>query len=60
MARKTRGTRIGVVAILLGALWLSARVPAQEATAALIMSGDSPDLFLLYTGDVIGYLEPCG
>ncbi len=22
--------------------------------------GRAPDLFLIYTGDVIGYVEPCG
>ena len=27
---------------------------------ALIASGETPDLFLIYTGDVIGYLDPCG
>ncbi len=27
---------------------------------SLIAAGESPDLFLLYTGDVIGYLDPCG
>ena len=27
---------------------------------ALIDGGESPDLFLMYTGDVIGYLDPCG
>ena len=27
---------------------------------SLIASGETPDLFLLYTGDVIGYLDPCG
>ncbi len=26
----------------------------------LIASGETPDLFLIYTGDVIGYLDPCG
>ena len=31
-----------------------------EARKALVATGDSPDLFLLYTGDVIGYLDPCG
>ena len=31
-----------------------------EARKALIATGDSPDLFLLYTGDVIGYVDPCG
>lgn len=27
---------------------------------ALIDGGETPGLFLLYTGDVIGYLDPCG
>ena len=27
---------------------------------ALVAPGDAPELDLLYTGDVIGYLEPCG
>ncbi len=27
---------------------------------ALIAAGETPDLFLIYTGDVIGYLDPCG
>lgn len=26
----------------------------------LIAPGDAPDLSLLYTGDVVGYIEPCG
>ncbi len=35
----------------------------QDAAAprrSLIASGETPDLFLIYTGDVIGYLDPCG
>ena len=27
---------------------------------SLIAAGETPDLFLIYTGDVIGYLDPCG
>jgi hypothetical protein len=27
---------------------------------ALIASGEAPDLFLLYTGGVMGYLDACG
>jgi len=38
----------------------TAPVPTAESRRALIDSGESPDLFLLYTGDVIGYLDPCG
>ncbi len=26
----------------------------------LIAAGKSPDVFLLYSGDVIGYTDPCG
>jgi hypothetical protein len=33
---------------------------AGTARRTLIASGDAPDLFLLFTGDVIGYLDPCG
>lgn len=29
-------------------------------TGGLVPAGSPPDLFLLYTGDVIGYLDPCG
>lgn len=36
------------------------RAPTAQAPSALVASGDVPDLFLLYTGDVIGYLDPCG
>lgn len=28
--------------------------------AVLVAPGNAPDLVLLYTGDVLGYLEPCG
>jgi hypothetical protein len=33
---------------------------APASATGLIIPGDAPDLFLLYTGDVIGYLDPCG
>jgi hypothetical protein len=26
----------------------------------LVEDGSAPGLFLVYTGDVIGYIEPCG
>lgn len=35
-------------------------VSTARERSALVASGDVPDLFLLYTGDVIGYLDPCG
>jgi len=34
--------------------------PAADSRRSLIDAGESPDLFVLYTGDVIGYLDPCG
>ena len=27
---------------------------------ALVAAGAAPELDLLYTGDVVGYIEPCG
>ncbi len=37
-------------------------VSAQPAGSRrdLIADGDRPGLFMVYTGDVIGYIEPCG
>jgi hypothetical protein len=39
---------------------LASPVAAQQPAGALVISGPAPELFLLYTGDVIGYLDPCG
>jgi len=33
---------------------------ARQGTQGLIMKTEPPGLFLLYSGDVIGYIEPCG
>jgi hypothetical protein len=38
----------------------SAPALSQSAAQPLIRGGEAPELFLLYTGDVIGYLGPCG
>ena len=54
--------------VLVATAWPAAAQTAQaEPTKqpppqrkSLIASGDPPDLFLVYTGDVIGYLDPCG
>ena len=39
-----------------------AQVSASHSppSGALVAPGDAPELTLLYTGDVIGYLDPCG
>lgn len=35
--------------------------PLEPADAGpLVAEGPEPDLFLLYTGGVAGYVEPCG
>lgn len=38
----------------------AAAAPAARDDKPLIAAGRSPGLFLIYTGDVIGYLDPCG
>lgn len=46
------------------ALGASGVAPAQEPPPSppqpLILPGEPPDLLLFYTGDVLGYLTPCG
>jgi hypothetical protein len=48
--------------LLLSLLVLTASMSAvaQTAADALLESGPAPDLLMFYTGDVIGYLGPCG
>lgn len=44
------------------AAWAGLVVPAlaQAPQVALVEAGQKPDLVVLHTGDVIGYLKPCG
>jgi hypothetical protein len=69
-AVKTLATAALLVA---GAAWGQAPGPAAPAAAppltgrsleppggVLVAPGSAPDLIFLTTGDVIGYLEPCG
>ena len=56
--------------VLLIAGMASAEVPPAAAPqvprtldvpdGALVAAGKAPELDLLYTGDVIGFIEPCG
>ncbi len=57
------------VAILLAGFAVAqAPPPAAPAVArtlnvpdgALVAAGKAPEIDMLYTGDVIGYIEPCG
>ncbi len=71
MTRARIGMLMGVLALAALSLTLAQRKP-QPSTPdlvgpdpttprrSLIASGETPDLFLIYTGDVIGYLDPCG
>ena len=34
--------------------------PLDVPDNALVAAGKAPEVDLLYTGDVIGYIEPCG
>lgn len=60
--------RVAVVAasLMLAGLALaeSAPAPAPAAPVAgqggLLAPGRSPELEILFTGDVVGFLEPCG
>ncbi len=47
------------VTVALAAVALHQAAPAPEAKG-LIAGGRPPDLLLMYTGDVIGYVDPCG
>jgi hypothetical protein len=41
----------------------AAALPARSLEpppGALVAAGGAPDVIFLYTGDVIGYIEPCG
>ncbi len=51
-----------VALALVGSWGLTLGDEAQETPTAggLVKEGNPPGLFLLYTGDVIGYLDPCG
>jgi hypothetical protein len=55
------GHRAITWALLLPALCVAsvATAPAQ-GPGGIVQDGARPDFSLLYTGDVIGYIDPCG
>jgi hypothetical protein len=58
---KSSSTRtILILAMALLAVALHSPAAAQGGRAGLVAAGEPPDLMLLYTGDVIGYVDPCG
>jgi hypothetical protein len=48
------------VTVALAAVAIYQAAPATGAQKGLVAGGDPPDLLLMYTGDVIGYVDPCG
>ena len=66
------GLRLAAAALTLAAMAAGSGMAALAQTGeqgqesfrpprgAMIAPGPSADLTLLYTGDVIGYLDPCG
>lgn len=46
--------------LLVGVASIAIPTAANNATANLVSEGATPDLILVYTGDVIGYIDPCG
>lgn len=48
------------VVVVLAVAALYPATPAPTAGKVLIAGGRPPDLLLLYTGDVIGNIDPCG
>jgi hypothetical protein len=66
---------VPVVVLVAGIAAAQTAAPGQPATppasvaiprsldipdGALVAAGKAPEVELLYTGDVIGYIEPCG
>jgi hypothetical protein len=72
MRTVSKWVRNGATAVAIVGIALSFHAPAvaQTTPAApepqptqpvpLILPGDPPDLVMFFTGDVIGYLTPCG
>jgi hypothetical protein len=59
---KTRGSAgIGQATLMAGLLLLAVGTSSAQRAGGLIPRGSvEPDAALLYTGDVIGFIDPCG
>jgi len=56
---RTMSTMLVLAGLALGS-WGLSPLRAQSRDAGLVPDGEAPGLLLLYSGDVIGYLDPCG
>ena len=53
------GTLVSMVLLVVGlGVPLGGRAAAEGLD--LVADGVRPEMFLVYTGDVIGYVDPCG
>ena len=50
----------GLAAATLVGVGLQVATGPQAQSGGLVRGGAPPDMILLYTGDVIGYVDPCG
>jgi 2',3'-cyclic-nucleotide 2'-phosphodiesterase (5'-nucleotidase family) len=57
---RDRGRRAVALALTLLAAGVQGALAVDAPVGALVPGGDRPDVVLLYTGDVVGYLEDCG
>ena len=58
--RSSKGWLFPLAAMALILVFLHPPAPAQTKRQGLIAGGETPDLILMFTGDVIGYIDPCG
>jgi hypothetical protein len=52
--------RSASILLLAPALLAAVALWAPPADGTLVPEGGAPDLVVLFTGDVLGYIEPCG
>lgn len=53
-------SKLGIASIVAGFLIATWTGVMAQGAKPLVEPGTPADLTLLYTGDVIGYLDPCG
>ena len=57
--RASGAPALALAIVLAGVACLVGSTPAT-AQGGLVADGEAPDFFMLFTGDVIGYIDPCG
>lgn len=57
---RTASTRARIFAAGLIVAGIACSVNAWAQVQPIVLPGEPPDLVMFYTGDVVGYLTPCG